>query len=312
MKTPTVTSFCLALAVLSLMIPSLLALQFPRKLSWPFSSSASSTATTTATTSFTPFEVHFAVDTPVDDIHTHFMKLALQEAAAAAVQGEVPIGAVVVRQLALNQTQTTAIPSPEQQDQHLEQLVFQVLSVGRNAVEATHDASAHAELLALRAAAINQQPPNWRLNVNVNANSQQQQDTSATSTATTTLYSTLEPCPMCLTAAQAFRVSNIVYGANDDRLGAVETHMRLLQDYNHPFHNITTVTAGVQAQASSDMLRAFFRQRRVEAKQRRKEEKQQQQEQGEGEVKAAAQQQQQQHERRHWLSWRRLLRQRRE
>ncbi len=118
---------------------------------------------------------------------------------------------------------------------------------------------------------------------------------------------------MCLLAASASRVGNIVYGANDDRLGAVETHMRLLQDYQHPFHNITTVTAGVQAEESSEMLRAFFRQRRREAKQNRKL-RQLQQQQGEDGVGVMAatpeqQQQQQQQERRHWLSWRWLLRQ---
>jgi tRNA(adenine34) deaminase len=315
MKTPTVTVLWLALSVMSSMVPSSLALKLPQMLSWPFSS-ASTTAIST-TTPFAPFEVRFALDTTVDDIHTHFMKVALQEAAAAAVQGEVPIGAVVVRQLdrAWNQTTQTTIPSQAQQErehqpeqQLPEQLVFQVLSVGRNAVEATHDASAHAELLALRAAAINQQPSNWRLNTNANVNGQQQHSTGQQqhTATTTTLYSTLEPCPMCLTAAQAFRVSHIVYGANDDRLGAVETHMRLLDDYQHPFHNITTVTAGVQAQASSDMLRAFFRQRRLEAKQRRKHEKEQQGG-GKGEVTAATQHQ----ERRHWLSWRRLLRHKR-
>jgi tRNA(Arg) A34 adenosine deaminase TadA len=126
----------------------------------------------------------------------------LKQAAAAAVEGEVPIGAVVVRKvmdnlshLNLNLSNQTTI-HPE----HPEHVYF-VLSVARNAVEATHDASAHAELLALRATATNQQPLNWRLNVNgtVNGDVNGQQPT-----ATTTLSFTLEPCPMCLSAAQAF------------------------------------------------------------------------------------------------------------
>jgi tRNA(adenine34) deaminase len=203
---------------------------------------AAATPTETATdNAFTPFQVRFAGDTCLDDIHTHFMKLALEQAAAAAVQGEVPIGAVVVRRMESTSSHLD-LDGDQQQDQPDQ--VYLVLSVARNAVEETHDASAHAELLALRAAATNQQPPNWRLS------------SPSHTTTTTTLYSTLEPCPMCLTAAQAFRIQHIVYGARDDRLGAVETHMRLLQDYQHPFHNITYVTPGVQADKSAGVLSA--------------------------------------------------------
>jgi tRNA(adenine34) deaminase len=160
--------------------------------------------------------------------------------------------------------------------------VFVVLSVARIADEATHDASAHTKLLALRAAAVHQQSPNRRLNVNQQQHQtlqHTQYTTSSTATTTTALYSTLEPCPMCLTAAHSFRVDRIVYGANDDRLGAVTTHMRLLQDYQHPFHNITKVTAGVESQASSEMLREFLRQRRLEHKQNEQPRKQHEKEQ---------------------------------
>jgi tRNA(adenine34) deaminase len=341
MKPQTFSPLWLALSVLLLFavnVPSLLALQLPRKLTLKqlsFRGCVPTIATVPAPesavdTPFIPFQVRFAGDTNTDEIGIYFMKLALKQAAAAAVQGEVPIGAVVVRKSMdnsshLNSTTTMIQSHPDQDLDPEQEQVYVVLSVARNAVEATHDASAHAELLALRAAAVHQQPPNWRLNMNGNGRSVNTQYTSSATTTTTTLYSTLEPCPMCLTAAQAFRIDSIVYGANDDRLGAVTTHMRLLQDYQHPFHNITSVTAGVEATASSEMLRAFFRQRRLEQKQnkqqRKQHEKQQQQQQqqqqvegegangaGGGVTKATQQQQQQQQERRHWLSWRWWLR----
>jgi len=118
---------------------------------------------------------------------------------------------------------------------------FRVLSQAYNSMESSMDASAHAELLALQRAA--KRVHNWRL---LNA----------------TLYSTLEPCPMCLAAAQAFRVSGLVYGAPDLRLGAVETHMRLLDDYLHPSHRIEHVISGVMREESADLMRSFFRKRR--------------------------------------------------
>ena len=66
---------------------------------------------------------------------------------------------------------------------------------------------------------------------------------------------------MCLAACQAFRVSSIVYAAPDLRLGAIETHIRLL-DTPHPFHTIGEVVPGVQRDKSADLLRGFFRERR--------------------------------------------------
>jgi tRNA(adenine34) deaminase len=232
--------------------------------------------------------VRFSEHTPVEEIHVYFMNLALQQAAAAGTRSEVPIGAVVVRnqtQTLLSQSQSQLSHLPHQQDQE-QHVYFQVLSVAGNAVEERHDASAHAELLALRAAANREQ--NWRLSNQ------------------TILYSTLEPCPMCLAAAQAFRIEQVVYGAPDLRLGAVETHMRLLQDHVHPFHNITRVVSGVQAEQSAEQLRAFFRQRRLEQKQRQRNGG------GGGGQAASMTQQPQQQERRHWLSLRRLLRGRRQ
>ena len=112
-----------------------------------------------------------------------------------------------------------------------------------NVISRNHDAAAHAELLALRDAA--RVLKNWRLRDCV-------------------LYSTLEPCPMCLAAAQAFRVEQIVYGAPDTRLGAHVTFMKLLDDYQHPYHTIQSVVPGVLDDESAGMLRDFFRSRRKE------------------------------------------------
>jgi tRNA(adenine34) deaminase len=148
------------------------------------------------------------------------MDLALKQARKAESKDEVPIGAVVI--------------------ERREDGTFQILSQAYNLVETKHDASAHAEMLALRQAA--NRVKNWRL-------------------ANTTLYTTLEPCPMCLAAAQAFRVSSIVYGAPDLRLGAIETHIRLL-DVVHPFHTIDEVVPGVLGNESSFLLKNFFRERR--------------------------------------------------
>jgi tRNA(adenine34) deaminase len=172
--------------------------------------------------------VTFHKETATDAIHDHFMQLALEQAAKAATLNEVPIGAIIVQ----------SVPSVNNgDDAHM----FQVLSARHNRVEVQYDASAHAELLAMRAAAAHIQ--NWRL---INS----------------TLYSTLEPCPMCLAAAQAFRVDRIVYGAPDHRLGAVCTHMNLLEAAHHPFHNISTVVSGVCEQECGDIMRDFFRKRR--------------------------------------------------
>ncbi|KAG7353039.1 tRNA-adenosine deaminase [Nitzschia inconspicua] len=161
----------------------------------------------------------------VGERHTKFMQMALQQAKLAGEQDEVPIGAIIVQR------------RPDGS--------FHVLSQACNSMESTHDASAHAELLAMRKAS--QRIGNWRL-------------------LNSTLYSTLEPCPMCLAAAQAFRVEEIVYGAPDLRLGAVETYMRMLDDYNHPLHQINRVMSGVLKNESATMMKEFFKRRRTQAK----------------------------------------------
>jgi tRNA(adenine34) deaminase len=175
---------------------------------------------------------HFPLGTDDMIIHEHFFDLAIHEAKLAAKRGEVPIGAVVVR----NITKDDAVMNSNQQSSS-----FEVLSSESNRVEQNYDAAAHAELLALRSAAQNIR--NWRLQ-------------------NCTLYSTLECCPMCLSACQAFRIERLVYGAPDLRLGAVETHLRLLDDYIHPFHNLSVVIPRVKEDQCSTMMKDFFRQRR--------------------------------------------------
>jgi tRNA(adenine34) deaminase len=144
------------------------------------------------------------------------MAIALDEARAAASRGEVPVGAVVV-----------------------DDATGTIIARAGNAVEASHDATAHAELRALRAAA--QSVRNWRL-----------QDA--------TLYCTLEPCVVCLGAAYAFRVPRVVFGAPDHRLGAAGSWLDLPAE-THPFHALA-IRGGVRADESARLLKDFFRDRR--------------------------------------------------
>lgn len=117
-----------------------------------------------------------------------------------------------------------------------------VIAAARNSVESRKDASAHAELSVLKKAS--QVLGNWRLQ-------------------NCTLYTTVEPCAMCMGAAQGFRVRRLVYGAADHRLGACGSWVNLA-DTNHPFCNVE-VTGGVLADESSILLRRFFQLRRREA-----------------------------------------------
>ena len=174
-------------------------------------------------------------------VDEYLMGLALEQAREAGDKfGEVPIGAIVAEQ----QQQVD-----DNDDDSPKEIKVSILSYGQNQIETNHDASAHAEIQSLRSAARNIQ--NWRL---LNA----------------TLYSTLEPCPMCLSAAQAFRVKRVVYGAPDLRLGAVETYMKLL-DYPHPFHGADAmeVVGGVRAEEAKTLLVDFFRARRKMGKRKK-------------------------------------------
>ena len=143
-----------------------------------------------------------------------WMQAALTLAGRAAAAGEVPVGAVLV------------------QDEHL-------LAEGWNRPIASHDPTAHAEVMALRAAG--QSLGNYRL-------------------AGTTLYITLEPCLMCVGAIVHAQVSRLVYGAFDPKSGAV---MTCLRGFEAPGLNHRVVsTGGVLADDCGEILKEFFRKRR--------------------------------------------------
>lgn len=154
----------------------------------------------------------------LDTLDETFMRAALAEAELAFAADEVPIGAVLVRE-------------------------GKIVAAAHNRVERMRDASAHAEMLCLRAAA--REASTWRLNAS-------------------TLYCTVEPCPMCLAALHQFRVERLVYGAANPRLGAVEGGMRPSSGTSHPFHEHIETTGGVLAQETGDLMRRFFRKRRQE------------------------------------------------
>lgn len=155
-----------------------------------------------------------AVDDSISSLQQDekYMRLALREARNAFGEGEVPIGAVLVRG-------------------------GKVISVGRNRVETLHDASAHAEMLCMRAAAAELR--SWRL-------------------GNSTLYCSVEPCPMCAAALSAFRVDRLVYGSRNPRLGAFEGAMQPAQCVPHPYHTCIDVTGGILAAESSELMRTFF------------------------------------------------------
>ena len=144
----------------------------------------------------------------------HFMRLALKEAALAGAHGDVPVGCVVVR-------------------------AGQVVGAGHNEREARPDPTAHAEVLALRAAALTL--GGWRL-------------------IGCTVYATLEPCPMCAGAIQQARVDRVVFGAPDHKVGAAGTVVNPLQD-PRLLHRVQ-VTGGCCADEALSLLREFFDERR--------------------------------------------------
>ena len=143
------------------------------------------------------------------------MHLALNLARLAAQQNEVPVGAVVQ---AADGT---------------------ILAAAANRSEQDHDASAHAEMLALRAAAAVRRSP--RL-------------------PDCDLFVTLEPCPMCAQAASFFRVRRVVFGAYDPKGGGVEHGARVF-DAPSCFHR-PEVVGGVREAEAGALLREFFEERR--------------------------------------------------
>ena len=156
---------------------------------------------------------------PVIDLHSdhYFMGEALRQAQKAFAAEEVPVGAVVVR-------------------------AERIIARACNQVELLHDATAHAEMLALTQA--EDVVGDWRL-------------------TDCTLYVTKEPCPMCAGAIVHTRIARVVYGAADLKAGAAGSALNLLQfpTLNHR----CLVTAGVREPECRELLRSFFAARRRDA-----------------------------------------------
>ncbi|MEQ1536949.1 MAG: tRNA adenosine(34) deaminase TadA [Burkholderiaceae bacterium] len=159
---------------------------------------------------------------PKDIEDDSFMALALQEAQAAAAQGEVPVGAVVVKDGV-------------------------VIAVGRNSPIADHDPTAHAEIVALRAAA--KVLGNYRLEG-------------------CELFVTLEPCAMCAGAMLHARLKRVVFGASDPKTGAAGSVTNLFT--NLTLNHQTEIEGGVLADEAGGMLQGFFQDKREIIKQEAK------------------------------------------
>ncbi|MFI7225711.1 tRNA adenosine(34) deaminase TadA [Nonomuraea angiospora] len=144
------------------------------------------------------------------------MRLALAEAVTAEARGEIPVGAVVLGPLG------------------------EVLSAAGNDRESSADPTAHAEVLALRQAALRR--GQWRL-------------------GGCTLVVTLEPCTMCAGAAVLARVDRIVYGAVDEKGGAVGSLWDVVRDRR--LNHRPEVVMGVLADECSSVLKRFFATRRI-------------------------------------------------
>ena len=153
---------------------------------------------------------------PVADVSRDemWMARALELARGAEALGEVPIGAVIVRG-------------------------DSVLAEGGNRTIGDADPTAHAEILAIRAAAARQ--GEWRL-------------------LDTTLYVTLEPCAMCAGAIVLARIPRVVFAAHDPKAGMGGSLENLLQDER--LNHRCALTSGIMAEEASTMLKAFFRARR--------------------------------------------------
>jgi tRNA(adenine34) deaminase len=149
----------------------------------------------------------------MDDLD--FMQAALAQARLAAEAGEVPIGAVIVRE-------------------------GEIIAWGQNRVLRAVDPTAHAEIVALRAAAVS--IGNYRL-------------------PGCTLYVTLEPCAMCAGAMIHARLDRLVFAAADPKAGACGSVLTVLNhtQLNHQMQ----VEQGILAEESAELLRSFFRERRT-------------------------------------------------
>lgn len=143
-----------------------------------------------------------------------YMLVALEEARAAAGEGEVPVGAVLVKD-------------------------GRILACTHNCRETTGNPMDHAEILALQEGAAHL--GNWRLEGS-------------------TIYVTLEPCPMCAGALVQARVARLVFGARDLNLGAAGSRYNLVSD--ETTHHRMEITDGIMEDECSTLLQEFFEQRR--------------------------------------------------
>jgi len=160
---------------------------------------------------------HASADLTTDE---HFMRLAIAEARAAEAAGEVPVGAIIVA------------PTGD------------IVATGNNRVLRDNDPTAHAEIVALRAAGL--ALSNYRLLTPTGEGH--------------TLYVTLEPCAMCAGAILHARIARLVYAAPDPKAGACGSALSVM---NHPaLNHRVDVTADVLAEECSTLLTAFFRARR--------------------------------------------------
>lgn len=144
----------------------------------------------------------------------YFMRQALAEAELAFEEGEVPIGAVVVKD-------------------------DRIVGRGRNQMERLGDPTAHAEILAIGAAA--EHFESWRL-------------------LGATLYSTIEPCVMCAGAIVLARIERLVYGAPDSKFGGCGSIFQIPTDLR--LNHQVDLLAGILADQSSALLREFFAKQR--------------------------------------------------
>lgn len=142
------------------------------------------------------------------------MKYALELAGKAQSMGEVPVGAVIIRH-------------------------GEVIGEGWNQSITSSDATAHAEVMALRDAGV--RLGNYRL-------------------LDAEIFVTLEPCIMCVGALIHARVSRVIYAAGDPKTGALGGACNLLDDVKH--NHVFDVTPGVLEKQSSEMLKTFFKKRR--------------------------------------------------
>ena len=149
-----------------------------------------------------------------NDVDRMWMHRALELARRAEREGEVPVGAIVVKGA-------------------------EVVGEGWNRPISSHDPTAHAEIVALRAAAMTVE--NYRI-------------------PGATLYVTLEPCPMCVGAMIHARVDRLVFGAFDPKTGAAGSAFELAQSERH--NHRLQIEGGLLEAECSDLLKRFFRARR--------------------------------------------------